>query len=280
LNADSIFKAGNEPLAKQMALESSRELWNQPETLTLSFESARALNWNPRRLLDQLVEFGLWADARRTLETLLRYSPTDVALYLQSLKVAEAMHDDNSRVSALETLSLFDAENSDWVRQLADAYMTTSDWTDAFESYSTLVDHFNSTDTNDWLGYAESALKVGQTQLALEFAQKVLAAQPDNGKALAVLGFAHHKQGESAKALECLNRSVSLAPDSVEPWLLMAELHHEKGDVTQSIEVLQTARNTFPGDKKRSGCRSPEHFAGIRRSQPYRSGHCTPDDPG
>lgn len=250
LNADSIFKAGNEPLAKQIALESSRELWSQPEAALPSFESARALNWSPRRLLDQLIEFGLWTEARTLLNSLLRTAPADLALYLQSLKVAESMRNSSDRVTALESLSLFDPENQTWARQLAEGYADASNWEAAFDSYDTLISHFNSAKAEDWLGYAQSALKVGNAPVALDYAQKVLAAEPENGQALAILGFAHHKQGDAEKAMDCLNRSVSLAPDSVEPWLLMAELHREKGDVRQSIQVLQTAKSTFPGDKK------------------------------
>jgi tetratricopeptide (TPR) repeat protein len=250
LNANSIHKAGNETLAKQIASESSQNLWNPENNTPVSFESSRALNWNPRRLLAQLTEFGLWSEARRVVDTLLKQSPTDLNLHLQSLRIAEGAKDNRNRISALENITLFDLENSEKIRQLAKAYSDDNDWSSAFDNFDSLVDEFNSSEPSDWLGYAESALKTGQTPIALEYSQKVLTADMDNGKALAILGFAHHQSGEDEEALDCLNRSVRLAPDSVEPWLLMAELHQEKGEISQAIDTLQTAKNTFPGEKR------------------------------
>ena len=250
LGSEAIYKAGNESLAKQIATETAQTLWTDQTFAPISIESRRALNWNPRLLLDQLIEFGLWQEARRLLDDLLKKSPTDVDLLHRSIQIARAMSDRDSLISGLETLTLLERDNSDQVRQLANEYVSAEDWADAYEGYENLIQNFGTTDTNDWLGYAEAALKVNKVPVAIEYAQKVLDSQPENGQALAILGYGHHKQGETEKALDFLNRSVLLSPDSIEPWLLMAELHKEKGETGKSIEVLQTARNTFPGARK------------------------------
>ena len=244
LSAKAVLQAGNESLAKQMARESVQALNLFP------FESARALNWNPRQLLDQLIEFELWLEARRVVDRLIILSPTDLELLLRSVKIAEATADRGHLIESLENITLFEPQNSELMRQLANAYQEAGDWSNAFGGYDTLIQNLGSTEISDYLGYAESALKTGKAPLAIEFAQKILTTSPENGQALAILGYAHHKQGQTEKALEFLNRSVSLAPDSIEPWLLMAELYKEKGEMAKAVEVLRTARNTFPGEKK------------------------------
>ena len=250
LGTEAIFKAGNESLAKQIAAETSQKLWPAQAEITDSIESLRALNWNPRRLVDQLIQFGLWQEARRIINELLKCSPTDRNLLHQSIQIAAATLDRERQMTDLETVTLLEPENSEQVRQLAEVYAEAGDWADAFDGYDSLIQKFASTEIGDWLGYAQAALKTDKAPLAVEFAQKVMASQPENGQALAILGYAHHKQGETVKALEYLNRSVLLSPESVEPWLLMAELHKEKEDFGKSIEVLQTAKNTFPGEIK------------------------------
>ncbi|MHC1740948.1 MAG: tetratricopeptide repeat protein [Anaerolineaceae bacterium] len=250
LGAEAIFQAGNAEIGKQIASEAVQKLINGQGSIEVPIESLRALNWNPRRLLSQLMEFGLWTEARRLIDILLEKSPADVTLLNDSLKIAIAVEDRENQINALENISLFEPENIDWIRQLAHVYSASKSWSNAFEDYQALVDVFNSSDQSDWLGYAEAALKVNKATIAVDYAQKVIDADPENGTALAILGYAYHKLGDTEKAIDFLNRSVSLSPDSVEPWLLMAELHKEKGSIDKSIEVLKTAKNSFPQDKR------------------------------
>ena len=51
LGAEGIYKAGNESLAKQIAVESAQSLEDNQSSTALTVQSARALNWNPRRCL-------------------------------------------------------------------------------------------------------------------------------------------------------------------------------------------------------------------------------------
>jgi tetratricopeptide (TPR) repeat protein len=250
LNADAIYKAGNETLAKQIAAESTNKMFVEKSTFTKKLESERAINWSPRRLLDLLIEFGLWNEARFVVDDLVKQNPVDLDLLHQSVAIAEGMSDRRNLIQSLENIILLEREEPQWIRQLANAYRGEADWENAYTGYGNLLEQFDSQDTQDMLGYAESALKLNKPAEANEFAQKVLENDPNNGTALAILGYAHHKQGETEKAIDYLNRSVSLAPDAIEPWLLMAELHKEKGDADKSIEVLKTARSTFPGERK------------------------------
>ena len=196
-----------------------------------------------------MITLGLWTEARSLLDDLLKKSPADSELIHQSVEVAEAMSDRENLISALETSTLLEPDNNELVRKLAESYDEDSDWANAFDTYDALIHENGSSETADWLGYAKAALKNGNTPIAIEYAEKVLEILPDDGRALAILGYAHHKKGETEKALDFLERSVTLAPDAVEPWLLISELHREKGEFAKSIEVLQTAKNTFPDSR-------------------------------
>ena len=250
LGSEAIFKAGNETLAKEIAAKTIQPLFKEPASESSLPGSERALNWNPRRLLDQLIEFGFWNEARQVLSEMLLNTPTDINLIRQSAAVAQAMADHDNLIEALGNINLLEPENREPVRQLAEVYSEDADWENAFDCYDTLVQQFDTDETEDWLGYAETALKVGKSPVALEFAQKVLDKSPENARALAVLGYAHHKQGNTEKALEFLNRSVALSPDSIDPWLLMADLYKSKNETSKAIEVLQTAKNSFPNSGK------------------------------
>jgi tetratricopeptide (TPR) repeat protein len=245
LGAEKIMKAGNETLARQIARESSDALV-QPAAL----KAQRAVGWNRRQLVDQYEALGLWGKAAQVLEELIRQSPADAALYRQLWQTAQQVHNPQQSIQALENLTLLEPENASWQKQLAEAYYQAEDWQQAFAGYEDYFLTHDDAQEADLLQYAEAAVKVGRADLALQTAEKVLNDDPENGRALAVMGFAHHKLGQSEKALDFLNRSVASAPESVDPWLLMAELHREKGQPEQAITVLNTAHTTFPRDQR------------------------------
>jgi tetratricopeptide (TPR) repeat protein len=245
LGAEKIMKAGNETLARQIARESSDALSQMAE-----IKAQRAIGWNNRQLARQYAELGLWSKANQVLDNLVKQAPTETDLYRQLLQAAQQGHNPQQAILALENLTLLDPDEPAWKKDLADACYQAENWQQAFEGYEDyFLDHDDQSDS-DLLQYAESAIKIGRADLALQTAEKVLNSEPNNGRALAVMGFAHHKMGQSEKALDFLNRSVTSAPDSIDPWLLMAELHQEKGQTEQAIAVLNTAHTTFPKNQR------------------------------
>ena len=249
-DAVAIFAAKNETLAKEMAQKSMRGWMNNGNHLFDPQNGLRALNWSPRRVLEQLMHMGLWNEARQLLNDLLDVNPTDVFLLNHAVVIAQNQADAGALLSALEDLALLDRENLQTRRLLAQTFANNEDWQNANYLFEDLLQHFGSVDEEDLLGYAYTAMKCGQYQTAIESAQKVIEEKPENSQALAILGFSQHKLGNSEKAFEFLNRSVSMATDSIEPWLLLADLYNEKGQSQKSIETLKTAKSAFPGDKK------------------------------
>jgi len=210
----------------------------------------RALNWTPRIWLDKLMKLGLWSEAQNIVKELLDAEPTDLNLLNQSVEIAQALDSEEDCLAALEDMTVLDRENSSAKRLLAKVYEKQANWESAFENYDELVNHFASDETDDLLGYAQAAIKNIQPTLAIQAAEKVLAKNPENGQALAILGFAEHQAGESEKALMSLSRSVELSPELTDPWLLLAEVYRENGEMARSIDTLRTAKAAVPGEIK------------------------------
>jgi Flp pilus assembly protein TadD len=84
-------------------------------------------------------------------------------------------------------------------------------------------------------------LKCGEYGTAQEFAQKVLANTPENSQAMAISGYAYHKQGNPEKALSLLDRAIETNNEDSEPWLLRADLYAETGETAKSVSTLRSA---------------------------------------
>ena len=250
LNAEDILRAGNETLAKQIGSESAEELGKVENNFCNIVQSERALNWQPVKLLDQFIHLGLWKEARDLEEQIQAQNPGNMNLISRSIKIAEGMNDSFSLINSLEDALIFDTNNYDYKSKLAKTYLKNEEWQNAYEGFDQLLGMDETENIEDYLGFAQAALKTDRPTDAIAKAERALVLSPENGSALAILGYAYHKLGDAERSIEFLNRSVNLSPDSVDPWLLIAEMHTERGEKEKSIDVLKTANTTFPGDQR------------------------------
>jgi|GEM_PF-1107836 len=250
LNAKDILKAGNETLAKQIGSESAEELGKVENNFSNIVQSNRALNWQPVKLLDQFIDLGLWKEARALEDQISARNPGNIDLISRSIKISEGMNDSISLINSLEDALIFETSNIDYKSKLARTYLKMEDWQKAYDSFDQLISTEGTDNIEDYLGFSQAALKTDRPNEAINKAEKVLEISPENGSALAILGYAYHKLGDAERSIDFLNRSVSLSPESVDPWLLIAEMHTERGETDKSIDVLKTANTTFPGNQR------------------------------
>lgn len=237
---------GKSPQAKSLLDEMESE--NEQSDNSQTSRGLRALNWTPRSEIRNAIRNEQWAEALQMVNEALMDAPADVDLLTNKAQISAAMADPAQYQAALEEISQFDRNNESVKRELARSYESEGQWPAAFDHYQDLVDQFGSDQQDDWMGYAQAAAETNQPVVALEAAQKVLAKGEENGRALAIKGFAEYRLGQPEQALEHLSKAVELAPELAEPWKLLAQVYREKGEIVRAIETLRTAHAAVPAN--------------------------------
>jgi tetratricopeptide (TPR) repeat protein len=243
--AVKMHRAGNSDLAQDAARKAIQNWAGEDEARKIAMPM-RAVNWQPGKVVDDLIEMGMWQEAASISRELLEDSPVSKPLLIQAALIAEKQGDLTKHISHLEKIILLDPADETHRRKLAKAYLQSEAWQSAFGAYQKLIRDFNSTDEGDLLGMAKSALKCGDYGMAQEFAQKVLTVHPGNSQAMAISGYAYHKQGNPDKAQTLLDRSLEINSADCEPWMLLAEMYAEAGETTKSVNTLRSAFTAHP----------------------------------
>ncbi|MPM17934.1 Beta-barrel assembly-enhancing protease [bioreactor metagenome] len=218
------------------------------EATGLLSKGIRALNWTPRNEIKTAIANEQWVDALQRVNYALVESPADVELLGYRSQISKEMGDAGMYQSTLEEISQFERSNETVKRELAHSYETEGNWASAFTHYEDLINQFGSEEKTDLMGYAQAAAETNQPVVALEAAQKVLDQDPENGRALAVKGFAEYRLGQADLALEHLSKAVDSAPELAEPWKMLAQVYREKGEIARAIDTLRTAHAAVPAD--------------------------------
>ncbi len=243
-----LQSALGESNAEAKSLLDQLESLEDADSIDLNTKGIRALNWTPRTALQKAIALQDWQSAAQLVDALLRDAPADVELLAQKAEISRQSGDQVHYLADLEEVAQFERENGQVKEELARGYEKQGDWQAAFTHYDDLVNHFMSEETDDLLGYAQSAVETDQPALAVESTSKALLQQPENGRALAIQGYAEYRLGQSEQALEHLGKAVEIAPELAEPWKMLAKVQKEKGEIAQSIDTLRTARSAVPAD--------------------------------
>ena len=244
--AVKMHRAGNSDLARESATKSVKFWMDSGDSSAITDLPIRAINWQPGKVIDQLMEMELWQEASILVREMLTQFPVKTGLLKQAAEISGKMGDRAQQLAHLEKLSLLNPDNEEWRRELASAYLANEDWQAAFQAYQRLLNGHESAGENELLGLAKSALKCREYAIAQEYAQKVLTNSPENSQALAISGFAFHKQGNPDKAISLIDRAIEINAEDCEPWLLRADLHAENGETAKSINTLRSAVTAHP----------------------------------
>ena len=118
------------------------------------------------------------------------------------------------------------------------------------EAYEILRKSVNHDGTNPAarLRLAEVALAGGAPDITVEQTRKVLAGEPNNLEALAVLAAAFASEGNSAMARSLLEKVVSTEPSRTSAAIALAEIEAQQHDLASARATLQRAAAAAPHD--------------------------------
>ena len=108
-------------------------------------------------------------------------------------------------------------------------------------------------DTQSLLRSADASLRAGKPAEAIQIADKILAADPKDFRALFLRGRAHEESRDTAKALADYGASLKINPKATIIYQKRGELHFKLGNFTESIADFDKFIEAMPEQ-------SPHHW--------------------
>lgn len=172
--------------------------------------------------------------------------PNDLQVIRFNREIQQRLADVNQAIESTALLSLFEPENLDNKKDLANLYLQAQQPEKALEIYHELVSQTTSPNRKDLLTYADLAIKSGKPEVAIPVAEGFLAQDNLDGEALVTLVNAWLANGEREKAINLLNETSTIAPERPESWLSLARLWTSMGNTEQAIDSLRKAKAALP----------------------------------
>jgi tetratricopeptide (TPR) repeat protein len=135
-------------------------------------------------------------------------------------------------------------------RDLARLLSISERWHDAFSILQDLIKSESTYDIKDLERFAESALRTDRIESALSICQNILKQEPQNSKALVLLGEGFMMKGDSVKAIQHMEQVVDLLPDEPDTWLTLAKLWEKSGQIDRAFEILSKGNLAVPNEPK------------------------------
>jgi tetratricopeptide (TPR) repeat protein len=93
---------------------------------------------------------------------------------------------------------------------------------------------------------AESHLSLGQADVAKRYLIEILRTEPENSRALSLLGRAHFELGDREAARRCWDRSLAIEPDQCDLKRRVAQFELEQGHTATALEILTELESRCP----------------------------------
>ena len=145
-------------------------------------------------------------------------------------------------------LDLLEPENAENPRKLAHLYALAGRWAQAYTAIQKIVKDQAAPEIQDLLLFAESSLHTERTDMSISISQNILKQDPQNPKALILLGEGFWQKGDIVKAVQHMERVVEIIPEEAETWLALARIWQENGQYDRALDVLQKGAVAIPGD--------------------------------
>jgi tetratricopeptide (TPR) repeat protein len=229
---------------------------NDPSsTATIAPLRARALQMWTENLLqaaDSLYKRGYYPKVIELANLLLTHFPSHPhALNLLGKSLTKVGNFDAS-VQVLGIAATLVPEQLDLHRNLAQSLEANRDWQQALLERRAIVTKDNNVDPSsmktDLYSLANCAVKAGDIDFAIQICNQILAEEPDDGAAHAILGHALYEANRSEEGLEHLDQATQLAPHLAASWLAIAKIQLKKDGFQPAIHTLRTAILSAPGN--------------------------------
>lgn len=173
----------------------------------------------------------------------------DYANLAQVVSVRDMLMNDHRYDQAIELtsyLELAELDDPTHSQTLAQLYGFAKRWPQAYATIQQIVKAESNPTLANLLLFAESALHTDRTDMALSICQSVLQQDPQNPKALILLGEGFWQKGDIVKAIQHMEKVVETIPTEGDTWLALARIWLENGQTDRAIEVLHQGVLALP----------------------------------
>lgn len=243
--AQIAANAGDVDAAQALARQSVPLLLKECGSKSLPYAGA-AFAWDSAGALQILQALGLQPEACQVAEAVLSRRPADSKLIRQAVKL---YHSGGDPARALEWARLGVILTPDDLasrRTYAGLCEAVAAWDDGLCGWEAVLSLQENPPAADLLGLARCAYHCGQFDRSLHVCHEVLAQDPDDGLAEALLGEIALRNGQREEAVRHLSRATLLAPDEPRPWLSLASIYRAGGDRQRDLETLHAAVLAVP----------------------------------
>ncbi|HWQ05366.1 MAG TPA: tetratricopeptide repeat protein [Longilinea sp.] len=241
--AKQMAAKGNMDLACQTASRAVEESFSK---LSSAFNQRHYQVKNPVQVLKTLLDLNLTKEAKRCSEVFLQNHPNDIELLRTASQIAEKDGDEDRSIGYAELVVLLQPLNMGFRRELARLLEDQKLWSRALPQRRFIFENEENPKEDDQIGLANCAIQAGESNLAVEISELLLASQPDHGIAHTLKGQALIKLDRLDEAIEHLSRATLLCADSPRPWIALAQAQRRKGDSERSLETLRAAVLAVP----------------------------------
>lgn len=123
-------------------------------------------------------------------------------------------------------------------------------WNEAFTFLQDLIKIETNPAIEDLERYAESALKSNEIDIAMTVSHNIIKREPQNKKALVLLGEGYFHKGDQSKAIQHMEAVIKMIPGTPTAWLTLAWLWQEAGQINRQLEILKQGINVNPNQPK------------------------------
>jgi len=155
-------------------------------------------------------------------------------------------HQFNKAIELTSYLELIEPDEQNHKRKLAELYSLAKRWPQAYATVQQIVKSEATPALDDLILFAESALHTDRTDMAISICQNILKQDPQNAKALVLIGEGFWQKGDVVKAIQHMEKVVEMIPEEAETWLALARLWQENGQFDRALEVLNKGALVIP----------------------------------
>lgn len=188
-------------------------------------------------------------DDKFGLDWLDRYIQTDMR-DLQAINLARNIYENTNQIDkAIELTALLECLEPSIIshkRDLAKLHARKGNWEKAYSFLQYLVKLDSTPDIKDLESFAEAALRTEEVDVSMAICQNILKREPDNTKALVLLGEGFMKNGDVLKAIQHMEGVVTTIPSEPEAWITLAWLWQENEQFDRALETLKKGAERAP----------------------------------
>lgn len=243
--AKDQFDQGSHAQAREAATTATSQFMDQLSAQPVGVSTQFLPDWQPVHLVRTLMQMNLTEEALSVAEKLLETRPTDLALLGIAAEISSRQLNHLKALEFTTVMLMLEPANIDRRRQSAQLLEKMERWQEAKAELTQVVE-ISEPHREDWNALGRCSLHLQEWDAVIDFSDKVLDAEPENGKACALKGQALMALGKQQEAVQLLNQATLLAPEEAEPWLALARMQEESGENQRSMDTMKAAVLAVP----------------------------------